>query len=562
MVKLQEFILKTLNEENLSSKLEQLKEENIEIEEKPSNILFIEGPWGIGKTYYVKHILEKKLRDSNLNPITVSLFGLKSIEELKNKLVDTYIKDKQSMAKNFFCKILKWPIFLLSLILILYSVLYEPTIICYDLIYSFNTQCYHQIPNYIKVLQYLIFIPKIYSCIFIIYKFLEYCMQTNALVSLVSWLDNKYFGTGVSLQKAEIYELFDAKKNILIFDDIERISDLKIDDLFGFLNNLRENHNFNVITIGWKKRLDDYEETYEKLNFREIKCEYTKRRYEEIKKTYISDSKLDIDFISKKIDYYIAGYLPDSVSDEIAPHVVVKNLRKINIAILSIINIYKELFKNKIFDIKNNDLLDLDNFRDNELILEKSEVEKCVEEYISNIFTGKKTTHYDKFIASMEQNADVKFDIKSFSPFLKTKISILSNIITFKNEEYKRNYLLMLIKLKERLINEKFDIREFIRVNCKDLINNIDEENKKLLKKIIEFFLIKNFNWTSLVIIEQIENSRGIINPLISIFIDFCNSDKGQKELLRIKNSENIYESELYKRVSNDLEGLYKYTDK
>ena len=474
MVKLQEFILKTLNEENLSSKLEQLKEENIEIEEKPSNILFIEGPWGIGKTYYVKHILEKKLRDSNLNPITVSLFGLKSIEELKNKLVDTYIKDKQSMAKNFFCKILKWPIFLLSLILILYSVLYEPTIICYDLIYSFNTQCYHQIPNYIKVLQYLIFIPKIYSCIFIIYKFLEYCMQTNALVSLVSWLDNKYFGTGVSLQKAEIYELFDAKKNILIFDDIERISDLKIDDLFGFLNNLRENHNFNVITIGWKKRLDDYEETYEKLNFREIKCEYTKRRYEEIKKTYISDSKLDIDFISEKIDYYIAGYLPDSISDEIAPHVVVKNLRKINIAILSIINIYKELFKNKIFDIKNNDLLDLDNFRDNELILEKSEVEKCVEEYISNIFTGKITTPYDKFIDSMEQNADVKFDIKSFSHFLQTKISILSDITTFKNEEYKSNYLLMLIKLKEKLLEEKFDISGFIRVNCKDLIININ----------------------------------------------------------------------------------------
>lgn len=172
------------------------------------------------------------------------------------------------------------------------------------------------------------------------------------------------------------------------------------------------------------------------------------------------------------------------------------------------------------------------------------------------------TTPYDKFLEAMEQNADVKFDIKSFSHFLQTKISILSDITTFKNEEYKSNYLLMLIKLKEKLLEEKFDISGFIRVNCKDLINNINEENKKLLKKIIEFFLIKNFNWTTVAIIEQIENSRGIINPLISIFIDFCNSDKGRKELLRIKNSEKIYESELYKRVSNDLEVLYKYADK
>lgn len=89
-----------INEKHLK---EQLKEfDKIILSKKPEKVLFLDGPWGIGKSYYVKNILETKLKlDKKYTPIRVSLFGLRSIDELKDKLLNEYIKERNE-------KILKW----------------------------------------------------------------------------------------------------------------------------------------------------------------------------------------------------------------------------------------------------------------------------------------------------------------------------------------------------------------------------------------------------------------------------------------------------------------------
>lgn len=56
--------------------------------------LMITGKWGVGKTYYFKNILKKQISESptfdngqkNYKPILVSLFGLKSVEEIQTEI--------------------------------------------------------------------------------------------------------------------------------------------------------------------------------------------------------------------------------------------------------------------------------------------------------------------------------------------------------------------------------------------------------------------------------------------------------------------------------------------
>jgi len=56
--------------------------------------LMITGDWGIGKTHYFKHTLKKEIsetpvfsdNDKNYKPILVSLFGIKSVEEIQSEI--------------------------------------------------------------------------------------------------------------------------------------------------------------------------------------------------------------------------------------------------------------------------------------------------------------------------------------------------------------------------------------------------------------------------------------------------------------------------------------------
>ena len=59
-----------------------------------NNAIMITGNWGAGKTYYFKHILHEKISKTpvfkdntkNYRPILVSLFGLKSVEEIQSEI--------------------------------------------------------------------------------------------------------------------------------------------------------------------------------------------------------------------------------------------------------------------------------------------------------------------------------------------------------------------------------------------------------------------------------------------------------------------------------------------
>ena len=59
-----------------------------------NHALMISGDWGVGKTYYFKNILRKKIAETSTyavqqkkyRPILISLFGLKSIEEIQSEI--------------------------------------------------------------------------------------------------------------------------------------------------------------------------------------------------------------------------------------------------------------------------------------------------------------------------------------------------------------------------------------------------------------------------------------------------------------------------------------------
>lgn len=316
----------------------------------------MDGPWGIGKSYYVKNILETKLKlDRKYTPIRISLFGLRSIDELKDKLLNEYIKERnEKISKIFNFKYIRtWFYLIISLSLILLNYLMNSFCNISSLEYSyifkiFTNQCNNNTPNYIKVfgdiLNYFHFIPEIYLWLYFLSKL-------PITKHFTDYIDHKYFGTSSALQKTEMKKLFPPERNILIFDDIERELTNNIKELLSFLNDLRENKGFNIIVIGNENELngdDNYIKNYEKLEFQKIQFEYTQKRYENLKEYCLKQRNISGEGkikLSKDIDRYISfasriyyGYM----------RVNLVNLRIIKNMILSIINIEKQIFSKNI----------------------------------------------------------------------------------------------------------------------------------------------------------------------------------------------------------------------
>ena len=49
--------------------------------------LMIEGPWGVGKTYFVKNSLTEIFKQAKLSPVYVSLNGVSSFEEVAAQII-------------------------------------------------------------------------------------------------------------------------------------------------------------------------------------------------------------------------------------------------------------------------------------------------------------------------------------------------------------------------------------------------------------------------------------------------------------------------------------------
>lgn len=367
MTTLKKFIQDTINDETLEDKSEnekelkkQLKEkEQIIIKKYPEKILFLDGEWGIGKSYYVKNILETKLAlDKKYIPIRISLFGVKSIDELRDKLLNEYIKERNEKISKFFNKkyIRMWFCLIISLSLILLNYLinnfYDISSAIFSYIFSLFTNQYNEnTVSYMKVfgdfLNYFHFIPEIYLWILFLY-------HLPLTGNILSYLDNKYFGTNIALQKVAINKLFLPKRYILIFDDIERVSeDFNLEELFGLLNDLRENKGFNIIVIGneielqknksYKGKKQNY---YEKIEFQKIPFEYTKKRYKNLKEYCLKQNNISGEY-KTQLSKYIDNCINNAISDRYSTggqHI--NNLRIIKNLIMTIIN-FKEIVAKK-----------------------------------------------------------------------------------------------------------------------------------------------------------------------------------------------------------------------
>ena len=66
--------------------------------DKTNSAIMLSAPWGTGKSFYIKNILTPFLQKSRITCIIISLYGLKSIDELSKNL---YFEIRFKKIKKF-----------------------------------------------------------------------------------------------------------------------------------------------------------------------------------------------------------------------------------------------------------------------------------------------------------------------------------------------------------------------------------------------------------------------------------------------------------------------------
>lgn len=182
------------------------------ISDKSKNqALLLSGPWGIGKTYYIKNTLQRDLERHNVyrncKIIYISLFGIYSLEEMQ-RVLGTKLIEAGCIKKD-----------LLS--------------------------------------------QGKYSLSFIINQFKSIGLSAGGIVNIDIRVSDI-----VNLEK-----LIDYSDVVLVFDDLERCSSIDLQDLIGFINNLTEHKNVPVIISAngvELAKIKNYNDIKEKSIFREI----------------------------------------------------------------------------------------------------------------------------------------------------------------------------------------------------------------------------------------------------------------------------------------------------
>lgn len=161
--------------------------------------LQIDGPWGSGKTHYMKNVIIPCIEKNELErekdgfyskriPLLISLFGLKSIDEISRQLLFASTHRRYGLSKKRIEDL--------------------KTVAC-------------------KVAKLIPYVKKFDW---------EKAFQTSPSTCL------KLLGKDV----------------IIILDDLERVSeDIKTEDILGFVNDLIENYNFKVILISNQSKLKE-----------------------------------------------------------------------------------------------------------------------------------------------------------------------------------------------------------------------------------------------------------------------------------------------------------------
>lgn len=58
-----------------------------------SGALMISGAWGCGKTYYIHNTLKESLENSDKLPITISLFGFSTLDNIEKRITETFLQE-------------------------------------------------------------------------------------------------------------------------------------------------------------------------------------------------------------------------------------------------------------------------------------------------------------------------------------------------------------------------------------------------------------------------------------------------------------------------------------
>ena len=177
----------------------------------PVGALMLTGEWGCGKTYLIDEILTPKLAEKNIF-IRISLFGIGSVEELKNEIKRNwlYTLAKENKPLSGFTEIARK--------------------------YGSKAKKYARKGKN--------FLPE----------------PLKTIASGVLSLD--------ALDFVEVEPEIGNKRVILVFDDLER-ANISTGDLLGCINDYCENSHINTIVVANEEKIKSKENT--KIEYREIK---------------------------------------------------------------------------------------------------------------------------------------------------------------------------------------------------------------------------------------------------------------------------------------------------
>ncbi|MDO4672002.1 MAG: hypothetical protein Q4A76_03745 [Porphyromonadaceae bacterium] len=184
--------------------------------------LMVSGEWGCGKTYHIEKVVMPALQKEEWNPVKVSLFGIKSVNEIPLRIADNY----------------KWP----------------------ECDKGEGTEKEKK---------------RSWRCNWGEKKASKVLVKGAQIASSISWLESFVdVKTLVGNNSGLLYKLIPTKNTVIILDDVERVIDIiDVHILMGTINDLVEQRGYKVIVIANNSYMQQKGEA--KLVFKEKVIEKT-----------------------------------------------------------------------------------------------------------------------------------------------------------------------------------------------------------------------------------------------------------------------------------------------
>lgn len=508
----------------------------ITLKQLKSKCVLINSPWGCGKTYRVKNNLIPVFEEKGYHCVYVSLFGIKDIKALKLRLIDIYLNHK-------------YIIFIPFMWLVILYLLYKNS----------NNQILNGIFYTFLVL------------------FVLYIFKLCDLINIVKCLSNKYFGSGISLDKSEIGELFNPYSNIFIFDDLERLSDdCNIREIMGFIADLKYIYGFNILIIGDENRINKDKHLNEYNLYKEKLIDYEKNEIEITNEIF--DELLE-NIENKKIKQFVKYLKPhiELENNNYQKTPTTKNLR----LILRCIDDIKRLFNNNLINNENLYWID-DNFEsgidnllntdDKQIFILDNDIEciidVTIERYIYSTMTEEELEKEQAFSKYRVRNlkSDNLKDLNEINDkyirnnILKNKLQILNSYclgISLPNEISEELY----DKIKQNLINCNTQIK-FFNEDFKNYVQSFVNLCAVASKDINEYQ--QHFMDLTKIILNKYYTDFYRCRHLVNLMLDFHDT-KGISEVIHkeieIYQENNVFKffKQELKKIDNNYKNQRKY---